>query len=91
MRKNMARVRVTVRFRDMANNGIWREVGNEIECDKARAKVIADHGYGQIIEEVAEPVEKAVKEAKKEKAVKEKATKKVEPEKKATRKYAKKQ
>ena len=91
MRKGMAKVRVTVRFRDMANNGIWREVGNEIECDKERAKVIVEHGFGKLIEEAIEPVEEAVKEVKKEKAVKEKATKEVKPEKKATKKNAKKQ
>ena len=90
MRKNMARVRVKARFRDMANKGIWREVGHEIECDMARAKVILEHGFGDIIEEAIEPVEKAVKEVKKEKAVKEKATKEVKPEKKATKKNAKK-
>ena len=84
MKKNMAKVKVTVRFRDMANNGIWREVGHEIECDKERAKVIVEHGFGQLIEEAIEPVEKAVKEVKKEKAIKEKATKEVKPEKKAT-------
>ena len=82
----MAKVKVTVRFRDMANNGIWREVGHEIECDKERAKVIVEHGFGKLIEEAIEPVEKAVKEVKKEKAVKEKATKEVKPEKKATKK-----
>lgn len=87
----MARVRVKVRFRDMQNNGIWREVGNEIECDKERAKQIAESGYGDIIAEAIEPVEKAVKEVKKEKAVKEKATKVVKPEaKKAIKKNAKK-
>lgn len=90
MIKGMARVRVKVRFRDTQNNLIWREVGNEIICDETRAKQIADSGYGEIIEEVIEPVEKAVKEVKKEKAVKEKATKKVEPEKKAVKRNAKK-
>ena len=91
MKKNMAKVKVTVRFRDMANNGIWREVGHEIECDKERAKVIVEHGFGQLIEEAIEPVEKAIKEVKKEKAVKEKATKEIKPElKKAIKKNAKK-
>lgn len=91
MRKNMARVRVKVRFQDTRHNLIWREVGHIIECDIERAKQIADSGFGDIIEEPIEQVEKAVKEEKKEKAVKEKATKEVKPEvKKAIKKNAKK-
>ena len=80
MRKHMAKVRVTVRFKDMQNNCIWREVGTEFVCDNERAKVIRDHGYGIIVDEALEKVvevEQAVKEVKKEKAVKEKATKPV--------------
>ncbi len=96
MKKGMAKVRVTVRFKDMQNNGIWRNAGTEIICGNERAKQIAERGYGIIIDDLiekAEPIEKAVKEEKKEKAIKEKAVKPVakkEEVKKAAKKYAKK-
>lgn len=89
----MARVKVTARFKDMQNNMIWREIGDEIVCDLARATQIANAKFGIIIDEQVEkktPIEKAIKEEKKEKAVKEKATKEVKPEKKAIKKNAKK-
>ena len=92
MKKGMAKVKIVARVRDMQAGGQWREVGDIFEVELARAKQFAASGYGVILEENIEKkkdvVEKAVKEEKKEKAIKEKATKKVEP--KATRKYAKK-
>ena len=92
MKKGMAKVKIVARVRDMQAGGQWREVGDIFEVELARAKQFVASGYGVILEENIEKkkdvVEKAIKEEKKEKAVKEKATKKVEP--KATRKYAKK-
>ena len=79
MRKGMKRVRVTVRFSDMQNENVLRQVGDEIIVDDERANVLITHGYAKLVETIVEKkeaVEKAVKETKKEKAVKEKATKK---------------
>lgn len=93
MKQGMKRIRVIVRFTDMQNDNLFRQVGDELIVDDARADVLISHGYAKLVEtiiEKKEPIEKAVKETKKEKAVKEKATKKVEPEKKATKKNAKK-
>lgn len=78
MKNTMAILKVTVNFRDMQNNGIERKIGEEFVCELPRAKQIVAAGYGTIIDEQIEkkvPVEKAVKEVKKEKAIIEKAVK----------------
>lgn len=77
--KDMKRIRVRAKFKDMKHNNILRFIGEEIIEEDARANDLIERGFATLVEDIKEvAVEKAVKkEVKKEKAIVEKATKTV--------------
>lgn len=80
MKRTMKKIRVKNKFKDMKHNNTLRNVGEEFIEDNLRADDLIARGFCILIEDIkekAEEVETAVKEIKKEKAVKEKAVKKV--------------
>ena len=88
----MKKVRVIRQFNDKLHNCL-RDVGAEITESDERAIVLINRGFAVLVEDVIQkevPVEKAVKDIKKEKAVKEKAVKIIDNLKKASKKNAKK-
>ena len=89
MISTMKKIRVKQPFKDMMHGDCRRTIGEEFIEDTQRADDLIARGFCYLVEDYTEPVERAVKEVKKETAVKEKATKKEEP-KKATKKNAKK-
>lgn len=89
------KVIVVKQFRDLKHGNIKRKVGSVLIVDEERAKVLIERKFAKPVIEIKPKVEKkvqeietAVKEEKKEKAVKEKAVKTLT--KKATKKNAKK-
>lgn len=79
MKGSMKKIRVKNKFLDMFHNNFLRAVGEEFIEEDARAKDLIDRGFCTLVEDVKEEaiqVEHAVKEVKKEKAVKEKVVKK---------------
>lgn len=97
----MKRVRAKLNFTDNSCNGLRRRLGDIFIVDDERAKVLVEHGFAQVVEEIipAEPeVETAVKvepmkETAEVKPVKKKETKtaiKEELKKKVIKKNAKK-
>ena len=79
MKNNMKKIRTKVKFKDMRHNNILRNIGDEFVEENERAKDLIDRGFATLVEDIIEKkvnVEQAVKEVKKEKAIKEKAVKK---------------
>ena len=80
MKKFMKKIKVKVQFKDMKHNNVIRKVGEEMIEDNARADDLIARGFCLLVEDIIEKkveVEHAVKEEKKEKAIKEKAVKKI--------------
>lgn len=80
---NMKRIKAKVKFKDAQNNNVLRNIGEEFIAEDERAEDLIKRGFATLVEEIKPKVEKAVtevetavKEIKKEKAVKEKAVKK---------------
>lgn len=84
----MKKIKAKVKFKDMKHGNMLRYIGDVFIEDNARADDLIARGFVTLVEEIkekAEPkkvekavetIEVAVKEEKKEKAVKEKAVKK---------------
>ena len=71
----MKLIRVIKPFNDKVNKTL-RTPREEYKCDDARAELLIKKGYAVLLKEVEEPqVEVAIKETKKEKAVKKVAKK----------------
>ena len=80
MKKFMKKIKVKVQFKDMKHNNVIRKVGEEMIEDNDRADDLIARGFCLLVEDIIEKkveVEHAVKEEKKEKAIKEKAVKKI--------------
>lgn len=83
VKRTMMKIRVKNKFVDMHHNNILRRVGEEFIEDATRANDLINRGFCILVEDLqaekekaVEHIETAVKEIKKEKAVKEKAVKK---------------
>lgn len=79
MKNNMKKIKTKVKFKDMKHNNILRYVGDEFVEENERAEDLIKRGFATLVEDIIEKkveVEQAVKEVKKEKAIKEKAVKK---------------
>ncbi len=79
MKNNMKKIRAKVKFKDMKHNNILRNIGDEFVEENERAEDLIKRGFATLVEDIIEKkveVEQAVKEVKKEKAIKEKAVKK---------------
>lgn len=78
----MKKIRAKVKFKDMKHNNLLRLAGEEFVEDEERADDLIRRGFATLVEEIKPKVEKAVteietavKEEKKEKAIKETAKK----------------
>lgn len=79
---NMKRIKAKVKFKDARNNNVLRNIGEEFIAEDERAEDLIKRGFATLVEEIKPKVEKAVtevetavKEIKKEKAVKKNAKK----------------
>ena len=71
----MKKIRAVVPFKDAKNDGKIRCIGEEFVEDDERASLLIHRGFATLVEDIVEKkieVEQAVKEVKKEKAVREK-------------------
>lgn len=75
---NMKRIKAKVKFKDARNNNVLRNIGEEFIAEDERAEDLIKRGFATLVEEIKQKevaVETAVKEIKKEKAVKKNAKK----------------